>query len=70
MAILNFGRLAAEGKTVIYKETKTNEQPEGWEYWGKRTTTDEVLFVWRKIVPFEEAEQYDLNNERLKLKLS
>lgn len=59
---MDFEQLKKEGKTIIYKETETNEQPQGWEYWGKRQTPDETVYVWRKIVTIEEAEQYELEN--------
>ena len=59
---MDFSELKREGKTVIYKETATNDQPNGWEFWGERITSNEHVYVWRKIVTFEEPEQYELEN--------
>lgn len=57
---IDFNELKQQGLTVIYKETETDEQPEGWEFWGKRKTPEEEVYVWRKIVALEEAETYTL----------
>ena len=52
--------------TYIYQETKDNEELEnGWELWGKRITAEEEVFVYRKLVALEEAEQYYLEQELL-----
>lgn len=59
---IDFQTLKKEGKTVIYKESRTEVSDVGWELWGKRKTKDEEVFVYRKIVTFEEAEQYELLN--------
>ena len=55
---MDFKQLENEGKTVIYKETESNEHIDGWELWGVAKTPEKELFVWRKIVTFEEAEQF------------
>lgn len=60
---MDFQELAKNGKTVIYKESETELSDTNWELWGKRTTEDERVFVYRKIVTFEEAEQYELEKE-------
>ena len=62
---MDFEQLKKEGKTIIYKETETNEQPDGWEFWGERKTEDEHVYVWWKIVTIEEAEQYELEKRLL-----
>lgn len=31
---------------------------DGWDFWGKRIANDEEVFVYRKVVSFEEAERY------------
>jgi len=62
---MNFKKLEDEGKTIIYKESNTQERETDWELWGKRKTEDEEVFVYRKIVTFEEAEQHELENEIL-----
>lgn len=62
---INFKELKKQGKTLIYKELKTNIEETDWEFWGKRITENEEVFVYRKIVTFEEAEQYELENEVL-----
>lgn len=56
---MDFEQLKKDGKTVIYKETKENEQPSGWEFWSEANLPDKHLYVWRKIVTFEEAKQYE-----------
>lgn len=61
--MIDFEKLHREGKTIIYKETESNEQPEGWDFWGEFQTPKEHKYVWRKIVTFEEAEQYELEQE-------
>jgi len=65
MVDLDFGQLRKQGKTVIYKESETELNESNWGFWGKRKTEDEEVFVYRKIVTFEEAEQYELENELL-----
>lgn len=65
---INFKNLKKQGKTLIYKELKSGVEEageSGWEFWGKRITENEEVFVYRKIVTFEEAEQYELENELL-----
>jgi len=62
---LDFENLKIQGKTVIYKESETVINKDGWELWGKRKTENEEVFVYRKIVTFEEAEQYELERELL-----
>lgn len=62
---LNFEQLENQGKTVIYKESETELNDKSWEFWGKRITESENVFVYRKIVTFEEAEQYYLEQELL-----
>lgn len=61
--MINFDELNNSGKTLIYKESESELNEYGWEFWSKRTTEDEEVFVYRKIVTFEEAEQYELENE-------
>ncbi len=62
---INFKELKRQGKTVIYKESETELTltDTDWNLWGKRKTEDEEVFVYRKIVTFEEAEQYELEND-------
>ena len=60
---INFQQLANEGKTVIYQESKTELNDADWELWGKRITEDDEVYVYRKIVSFDEAEQYELEND-------
>ncbi|MEC5422407.1 hypothetical protein QGM71_02740 [Virgibacillus sp. C22-A2] len=62
---MNFEKLKEEGKTVIYKESESEITESGWDSWGKRITENEEVFVYRKIVTFEEAEQYELENDLL-----
>ena len=62
---IDFKQLANEGKTVIYQESRTELNDTDWELWGKRITEDEEVFVYRKIVTLEEAEQYEMENELL-----
>jgi len=63
---MNFESLEKQGKTVIYKESETELSNIDWELWGKRVTNDVEVFVYRKIVTFEEAEQYELEQGILK----
>lgn len=63
--MIDFKELEKQGKTVIYKESETELSDADWSFWGKRKTEDEDVFVYRKIVTFEEAEQYELENELL-----
>ena len=56
--MMNFKELFEQGKTVIYKETETDTQPTGWQFWGEKNTQDATVYVWRKIVTFQEAEQH------------
>lgn len=62
---VDFKALEKQGKTVIYKESETELSDSDWSFWGKRKTEDEEVFVYRKIVTFEEAEQYELESELL-----
>jgi len=62
---MDFKQLEIQGKTVIYIETESEINNEGWELWGKRVTEEREVFVYRKIVTLEEAEQYDLENDIL-----
>jgi len=55
----------AEGMTVIYRESVNELNDPDWEFWGKRKTIDEDVFVYRKIVTFEEAKRYYSENELL-----
>ena len=57
---MDFQALEKQGKTVIYKESETELNDADWEFWGKRKTADEEVFVYRKIVTFEDAEQYEM----------
>ena len=66
MGSINFQALKEQGKTIIYKESETELVGMDWELWGKRTTESSVIYVYRKIVTFEEAEQNQLENELLK----
>lgn len=63
---MDFKKLEEQDKTVIYKESETEVSNTDWELWGKRKTKDEEVFVYRKIVTFEEAEQYESEKELLK----
>lgn len=63
--MFNFENLSKEGKTVIYKESKGKLTDSDWELWGEKKTPRERVYVYRKIVTFEEAEQYELENEKL-----
>jgi len=60
---MNFKKIKEQNKAVIYKESKTKLTETDWEFWGKRITDSEEVYVYRKIVPLEEAEQYDSENE-------
>ena len=60
--MVNFSDLKKQGKTVIYKESETELTKTDWELWGERKTEEEHVFVYRKIVTFEEAEQYELES--------
>lgn len=62
---IDFEELKQQGKTVIYKESEAELNNTAWKLWGKRTTEVEDVFVYRKIVTFEEAKQYELQNELL-----
>lgn len=64
-SIIDFDELEKEGKTLIYKESEIELTNTDWHLWGKRKTEDEEVFVYRKIVTFEEAEQYELQNSIL-----
>ena len=61
----DFDALEKQGKTVIYMESEIELTDTDWNLWGKRKTEDEEVFVYRKIVTFEEAEQHELENELL-----
>ena len=56
--ILDLLELKNRGKTVIYKESEKELNNTDWEFWGKRTTGGDDVFVYRKVVTFEEAEQF------------
>jgi len=62
---IDFKELEQQGKTVIYKESETVLTNTDWKLWGKKITDSEDVFVYRKIVTFEEAEEYELQNELL-----
>lgn len=61
----DFKELKQQGKTVIQKESEIEINDTDWELWGKRKTENEEVFVYRKIVTIEEAEQYELQNDLL-----
>lgn len=63
--MIDFQQLKKQGKTVIYKESETELTDTDWEFWGERKTPDEHVYVYRKIVTIEEAEQYELENDVL-----
>ena len=54
---MDFEALKNQGRTVIYKESKTELIDTEWELWGTYSTSNNKVFVYRKIVTFEEAEQ-------------
>lgn len=62
---MDFEKLKKQGKTVIYKETEMELNNTDWELWGERKTEDEHVYVYRKVVTFEEAEQYYLEHDLL-----
>jgi len=62
---IDFTELEKQGKTVIYKDSETELSDTDWELWGKRKTEKEEVFVYRKIVTFDEAEQYELEKEMI-----
>jgi len=62
---MKFEELENQGKTVIYKDSKKELNETNWELWGKRKSPNEEVYVYRKIVTFEEAEQCELENELL-----
>jgi len=55
---VDFQELENQGKTVIYKESEAELTNTDWEFWSKRVTPDEEVFVYRKIVTIEEAQSY------------
>lgn len=61
MAQISFIELRKQGNTVIYKDSKKELPVTDWELWGKRITDSDDVFVYRKIVTLEEAEQYENN---------
>ena len=61
----DFKSLESEGKTVVYRHTKKDEQPNGWEFSGKKETGEKTTYSWFKVATFEEAEQYELENDSL-----
>ncbi len=63
--MINFKELEKQGKTVVYKESEIKLNNTEWELWGEKTTPGEHVFVYRKIVTFEEAERYELEKELL-----
>lgn len=65
MDSIDFEHLKKLGKTVIYKELKSETNEGDWDFWGERKTQDEHVYVYRKIVTFEEAKQYVLENDIL-----
>jgi len=65
MAVLDIEGLLKVGKTVIYKESSETIEKGNWDLWGKKVTEETEVFVYRKIVTFEEAEQYYLEHEIL-----
>lgn len=60
---LSLNELVKHGKTYIYRESEIEINPAGWELWGKRITPTEDVFVYRKIVSKEEAEEYNFDIE-------
>jgi len=62
---LDLEALKNKGKKVIDKESETRLTVKDWELWGTYTTSKNEVFVYRKIVTFEEAEQHELENELL-----
>lgn len=63
--MINFNNLKKEGKSIIYKETESEINEVGWVFCGEKKTENEHVYVYRKIVTIEEAEQYELENELL-----
>ena len=59
---IDFESLKKQGKTVIYKESDIELTDKDWELWGKRITSKEEVFVYRKVVTIEEAEQYEFQH--------
>lgn len=44
---------------LIYQETSNKKSPEeGWDLWGERRTSKEKVFVWKKEVSEEEAQEF------------
>lgn len=60
---LSLEDLLKQGKTYIYKESEIESNITGWEFWGKRVTENENVFVYRKIVTKEEAKQYEFGED-------
>lgn len=59
---MDFKELERQGKTVIYMESTDKLTNTDWELWGERKTPDEHVYVYRKIVTFEEAEECYLSH--------
>lgn len=57
---MDFEALKLEGKTVVIKETKTKETPLDYVFWGEKKVGNETIYVWRKIVTFDEAKRIEL----------
>lgn len=60
--MFDFEELEKQGKTVIYREEDEQKNIEGWDFWAERKTPDEHVYIYYKIVTFEEAERYELEN--------
>lgn len=60
---MDLAELLKQGKTYIYKESETEINIAGWELWSKRITENENVFVYRKVVTKEEAEEYNFGKE-------
>ena len=62
---MDYEELNENNKTVIYKESFSGLIDTSWDLWGERKTPEERVYVYRKIVTFEEAERYEIDNELL-----
>ena len=51
--------LIQAGNTVVYTTTPANTAPDAtWVLWGENVTGNTTNYVWRKIVPISDANQY------------
>lgn len=62
-----YKQLEAEGKTVVYHETRDEVPPgDGWELWSWRKFPGEPAkdrVIWRRVMSLDEAAEWEAARE-------